>query len=269
MKRVIVVLLMLVVLFLVMGSAELSVSEPGDIYNLGDKLYITVTDVKGSDNGNLNIDLVCSNSTVNLLKISARAFSLDGGQAYSIPYKILTKDDLEIDDLSVIVGSCTLRTNLASNVVVSKSFTISNNLNVNANIDKLKFNPGDEATIDIDVKRADGQPFDGLYKISNFTSIAGTVEDGSVIKNFKIPTDMPAGEYFIAVEAYSVGSDGDIMNSGSANFYVIVSQVPTSIEFGLSDLEIVPGNDLKINPAIVLLNALYFNKCRIYSIDYD
>ena len=37
-------------------SSELAITEPADIYNLGDKLFVTATGLKGYDQGNLNID---------------------------------------------------------------------------------------------------------------------------------------------------------------------------------------------------------------------
>ncbi len=251
MKRGIIALWMMIFIFFGLVGAELSVSEPNDVYNLGDKLYITATNLKGYESGNLNIDLICSNATINLLKISARAFSFDGGQSYSIPYKILTREDLEIVDLNSIVGTCRMKTNLALEVVESKSFVISNDLNINANINKLKFSPGDEAIIDIDVKRADGEPFDGFYSISNFTVIEGEIKEGMAVKNIQIPNDMEAGEYFMKIEAYDLDSERGKMNNGSVDLYVVINQVPTSIESGISDVEVVPGNNLKINPSIL------------------
>jgi hypothetical protein len=86
--------------------AQLTISEPEEVYNLGDKLYVSLEGIRGSDEGNLNIDLVCNNQNYNLLRISARAFSKDRDQYYSIPYKTLTKEDLEINNLQEIVGTC-------------------------------------------------------------------------------------------------------------------------------------------------------------------
>lgn len=254
-----IMLLMGLVLCSSLVFAELKASEPNDIYNLGDKLFITVTDIKGSDTGNLNVDLVCSNSTVNLLKLSARAFSVEGGQAYSIPYKFLTKGDLEIDDLSSIVGECRIKTNLADEIIESKSFVISRELNVNANLNKVVLGPGEDAHLTIDVTRADGEPFEGFFRIHNFSNIEGEVVGGAVDRNIRIEDNMPAGNYFMNIEVYDLDLENNIMNNGSDNLFVEVSQVPTSIEMGISDLEIVPGNTFKINPSILDQSGILIN----------
>lgn len=250
--------------------AELRVSEPNDIYNLGDKLFITVTDIKGSETGNLNVDLVCSNSTVNLLKLSARAFSSEGGQSYSIPYKLLTKGDLEIDDLSQIVGDCRIKTNLANEIIESKSFVISRSLNVNANLNKVVLSPGDNVHLNIDANRADGEPFEGFFKIMNFSAIEGEVVGGIVDKDITIESNMPAGNYFMNIEAYDLDLEGNVINSGSENLFVEIKQVPSSIEMGISDLEIVPGNNFKINPSILDQSSIVMNgTVSIYVTDPD
>ena len=77
-------------------SAQLSVSETDDVYNLGDRLYVSIDGIVGADSGNLNLNLVCGNSTTNLLKISARAFPKGEGSSYSLPYKIISADDLDV-----------------------------------------------------------------------------------------------------------------------------------------------------------------------------
>ena len=38
-------------------SARLAISEPDNIYNLGDKIYVSVEGIQGADSGNLNINL--------------------------------------------------------------------------------------------------------------------------------------------------------------------------------------------------------------------
>jgi len=270
MKRVIVMLLISLILCLSLVFAELRASEPNDIYNLGDKLFITITDIKGSETGNLNVDLICSNSTVNLLKLSARAFSSEGGQSYSIPYKFLTKGDLEIDDLSAIVGDCRIKTNLANEIIESKSFVISRDLNVNANLNKVVLSPGDSVHLNIDVSRADGDSFEGFFRIMNFSAIEGEVVGGIVDKDIVIESSMPAGNYFMSIEVYDLDLENNVMNSGSENLFVEIKQVPTSIEMGISDLEIVPGNNFKINPSILDQSGIVMNgTVSIYVTDPD
>jgi len=85
--------------------ADISISDPEGIYNLGNRLYIDLDGLRGSENGNLDIDLDCGNTTVNMVRIPARAFATDEDQSYSVPYKVLDREDLGIVNLRDIVGN--------------------------------------------------------------------------------------------------------------------------------------------------------------------
>ena len=86
-KRVFGILFMSI--FLISFSlADVSLSEPDDIYNLGDRIYISAYGIVGSEYGNLNIDMNCGNKSINLLRIPSKVFSFEEEQTYSLPYKI-------------------------------------------------------------------------------------------------------------------------------------------------------------------------------------
>ena len=51
--------------------ADISISEPSAVYNLGDRLYIDLGGLRGANNGNLDINLVCENVTINMIRIPA------------------------------------------------------------------------------------------------------------------------------------------------------------------------------------------------------
>jgi len=251
-RRILVLALLFVSLSLV--AADLAITEPADIYNLGDKLYVTATGLRGYENGNLNIDLDCGNATVNLLKISARAFPEDGGQSYSIPYKFLTKEDLEIKDIKSIVGDCTIKANLAEEVVESKRFTISDKVMVTAKIDKIKYNPGEDVTLVMQVQRADGAPFIGYFETSNFTEKEGEFtedDEGRIDMTLRVEDNKAPGSYFLNVLAYNLDVDDDVTNNGSDSVLIIVNQVPTRIEPTQSDVEAIPGESISLSPTVM------------------
>ena len=120
-------------------SAEIILSEPDAIYNLGDRLYVSVDGLVGTESGNLNINLVCGNSTTNLVKISGRAFSSEEPQLYSIPYKILDPVDLEIANISSILGSCQILASLGADASSTNTFEITNNVLVSASLNKSNY----------------------------------------------------------------------------------------------------------------------------------
>ena len=85
------------ILMLVFASsfvlAGITISEPLDVYNLGDRLYVSAEGLVGAESGNLNVDLICGNRTINLEKMSARRYSPGEAFPYSLPYKFLNKED--------------------------------------------------------------------------------------------------------------------------------------------------------------------------------
>lgn len=248
MKRALGLIVFMLCSSLVFG---LTINDPQDMYQLGDKLFVTTTELKGYPSGNLNVDLMCGNTTVNLLKISARAFSEEGGQSYSIPYKILTKEDLEIERVNSIVGSCFIRANLANEVVETKRFLISNKISVEGSVDKLRYNPGEDVVLELKAKRSDGGLFNGYYALSNFTDKSGNLSEGEAEVTFNVKETMPPGKYFLRISVFNEDSEGEILNNGSKEIFVIVNQVITAVQAPIDTVEIVPGDSLRLNPKIV------------------
>jgi len=237
--------LLLVVLMSYGVLADISISEPMDVYNLGDRLYVEVAGLRGANNGNLNIDLVCENSSINLVRISARAFSVDKDQSYSVPYKILDKEDLEILNLKEIVGGCQIVASLGSNVVSTKIFEISDAVVVRVSLDKTLYNPGESVSVDIEAVKKNGVELDGFVEGSNASSFNKAIEEGGVGEVFIIPETAEAGTYILTVRAYDSGENG-ILNSGEGVVSYEVNQIATSLVMSLSDVVAVPGENFTI-----------------------
>ncbi len=245
------------ILFIIIGLflfsnvlAEMQVNEPKEIYNIGEKLYISINDIKGSSEGNLNINLICGNNTINLLKISARAFSSDTKQSYSLPYKILTKDDLEIDDINKIIGKCKVIVSLNSESVKTKDFQITNLVKINSNINKLTYTPGETISIDIASTNSNGEAFNGKYEISNFSFIKGDLINGKASAQIMLDEKQKSGTYLLNIIVYDEDSKGEILNNNSKIEYFVVSQKATSVNLGISNTQLNPGEKLKINPEL-------------------
>ena len=92
--------------FLMMFSfacAKISISTPDELYNLGDKLYVTVTIIPSVVSGNFEIVLNCANQSAVIYKVPSEAsFSLNKEQMIST-YISLTNE--YIGNLS---GNCYL-----------------------------------------------------------------------------------------------------------------------------------------------------------------
>lgn len=235
-------LIVLVSSFVVAG---ISLSEPLRVYNLGDRLYISADGIVGADNGNLNFDLVCGNRTTNLVKISARSFSPEEKQSYSVPYKILTLEDLEIANLSEIIGSCQVVASLGANVISTKVFTISDDVAVSVFLNKAAYDPGEGITVKIEAIKANGQLLNGFVEGSNITSFSKSIVNGAVSEVFSTPETIEAGNYYLGVRAYDVGKSG-ILNEGSAGVVFSINQVVSSLVMSLGDVVATPGESFNV-----------------------
>ncbi len=229
--------------------ADISISEPLDVYNLGDKLYIDLDGLRGAENGNLDIDLSCENDSVNLVRIPARAFSTGEDQSYSIPYKVLDLEDLGILDLKSIVGICQIIASLSGNAVSSKTFEVSDDIVVTASLDKLEYNPGESVVVKIEAVKLNGVLVNGFVEGSNVSSFNRVIEEGFAEEIFSVSETAEAGVYYLGVRVYDVGFGG-VLNEGKQVVSYVVNQVATSLVLSLSDLAAVPGGNFSIGVEI-------------------
>jgi hypothetical protein len=212
----------------------------------------------GSENGNLNIDLICSNETINLVKISARVFSSIEEQSYSIPYKILNKEDLEITDLNKILGTCQVTSSLGPNVASTKTFTITKNIIVAASLDKPTYNPGETIIVNVEATKANGILLNGFIEGLNASSFSKAIEEGAATEIFSMPETTEAGIYRLDIRAYDIGEDG-ILNEGSTFTFFNINQVPSSLIMSLSDVEVIPGNNFTIGTEVFDQSGIEMN----------
>jgi len=244
------VIVAVLVFMMSFAVADISLSEPYDVYNLGDRLYVSADGLLGSEIGNLNINLVCGNGTTNLVKISSRSFSAGEEQSYSIPYKILEKNDLEVTDLNAIVGSCQVVASMGPKVASTKTFTISKDVMISATVDKTEYEPGEPVTVTIDAVKANGVALNGFVDgDANSSSFSAAVEEGVAVASFVTPETAEGGSYSLNLIAYDSGSDG-ILNSGEATIFFKVRQIPTSMVMSLSEIEVAPGAELTIGAEV-------------------
>jgi len=246
-KRASVILVFLMVFSFV--SAEITLSEPREVYNLGDQIYITAEGLRGGDTGNLDINLVCSNESTNLVRISARAFSEEEEQSYSIPYKILTRSDLGISSYDKILGSCQIVSRMGERIASTKAFTITKDVNIDASFEKLRYEPGEEMRIKVNVKKANGDMLNGFVESLNSSAFSEVVTDGTAVVSFSVPETTESGTYIVSLHAYDVWK-GETLNEGYFDLTYEILQVPSFIILSLSDVQAVPGEDFSISAEI-------------------
>ncbi len=243
-------LLFLVVIIIVCSGvfADISINEMKSVYNLGDRLYVDLGGLRGIDSGNLDINLVCNNESINLVRIPARSFPADSDQKYSA-YKILNREDLGTSNLSNIIGSCQVAVSMESDIALSNLFKISNNVAVDVSLNKATYNPGEAVIVNITALKTNGVLLNGFIEGSNASSFSKEIKDGAVEETFNIPKTSEAGFYSLNVYAYDVGANG-VLNKGYGLSSYTVNQVASSLVLSLSDNNVVPGNNFSIGAAV-------------------
>ncbi|MCR4285222.1 MAG: hypothetical protein NUV97_04250 [archaeon] len=246
-KKVLVILLFFGLIGFV--NAAISLSEPLEVYNLGDRLYVTADGLVGADSGNLNIDLVCGEQKSNLLRISARAFSKELEQTYPLPYKILSKEDLEIENISSIIGSCQLIATMGSMATSSKIFTVTDNIIVTPNLDKATYNPGEGIQLTINAIKENGDLLNGFIQVTGSVDLTKAIVGGNITEVFSMPETTKAGTYSIEIIAYDTSTDG-VLNQGKGEASFTINQVPSSLIPSLSETDVLPGTALTFGAEI-------------------
>jgi len=240
--------------FIFMASfvlADISLLEPQDVYNLGDKLYVTAEGLMGVEIGNLNVDLICGNRTTNLESMSARRYDGEEALPYSLPdgYKFLNKEDLDIENLTDILGNCQVKLTIGRQVAVTKIFTITDTILVTAVLEKESYNPGEGITVNIEAVKANGDLLYGFIEGMNSSIFSKAVENGFVTEVFSMPETIEAGTYDLGIRAYDRGKDG-VLNEGFTTVSFKINQVASNMVISLSGDEVMPGEEFTIGAEI-------------------
>lgn len=233
-KELILIGFITIIALTALASARLTISEPLGVYNLGDKLYITVDTVPAAVTGNFEINIVCSNQTVNVYRVPAEpSFSL------GVEQKITTYVTLSPSTYDSLIGSCKIVSDLGGEEAVSKSFLISNNIIVTSSLDKLMYDPGEQITLTVNAVKANGNLLNGFSDISDAATMSKMIQDGKLVSAFAMARTAEPGNYTLNINAYD--TDGNqTLNSGNSSVSFFINQIPSSIQVSLSGTEIAP-----------------------------
>ncbi len=221
-------------------SAKISISEPLSVYNLGDSVPLTITLAPNSNDGWFTVDLICGSQTITIEKIMGKSF-------YPTEEQIRTlKLPLTEDYIGNITGDCKIKTAINSEETSTQTFRVSNKVNLDAKLDKDRYNPNEIVTLTISAIKENGKPLEGFLETRGIASITKAIVAGEVIEKFTVSEKQEAGVYELNVLVYDK-INGKILNSDNKTLKLAVNQIPTFVELSLSELEATPSQDYKFS----------------------
>jgi len=245
MRFKLILLAVLIVLAMNMISAEIMLSQPQAIYNLGDSLGVSATIKASQDSsGFFELSLNCENGSQNFYR---SPLSLKADEERKIETSlVLTK--------SVVLGAgnCDLDASFIDESKQSQQFKVSDKVDVSLNVDNLSVDPSKEVIVKGNAKKENNQQVEGFLelKIENTDiGITQAVVNGSFIANFSFPENAKSGNYILIARVYEK-YQGEETNNGEAKTSVFVKKKPTKIEIAVSNQNIKPGEKLIIKPTI-------------------
>ncbi|MEI7719283.1 MAG: hypothetical protein WCI72_05425 [archaeon] len=198
----------------------------------------TVTVNPSVVSGSFEINLICENNSVNVYKISPA----EGAFSASVVQKINHKIILTKEYIGSLSGDCYIESFLGKETVSSNHFLLTEDISLNAKIDKTAYNPGETVLVSIDAKKANGVLLNGNYEVTSSASFKGKVEKGIASNSFKVDNNASAGKYELVFYVFDSDANG-VLNQEKTAVYYEVKQVPTKLEIGLSSFEALPNQN--------------------------
>jgi hypothetical protein len=228
-----------------LSSAYINLDEIKEVYNLGDKLYITASILPDIVEGKFEINLVCDGKSINIERMSAEPRFAAGEEAkYSTFIKLVP------ENIGNLKGKCNVQVSVGSEKASTKSLIISDKILTSIKLDKLSYNPGETIILDLEAKKENGDSLEGFFNSTGIFSLSRQIKNGKLIEKLAVDKDLASGLYSVDVLVYdSIGSIK--LNNAKTSFSFNVNQVPTSLNLALSESEANPGSNITINSEIL------------------
>ncbi len=238
----------MVVLFLLLlpiASAEIQLTKNIDSsYNIEDKLSFAISIVPDKTiQGFLGSVLNCDKYTLNYFT-TPLSLVQNAKVDLTIPDLILTED---------MLGKCSININiqdLNKNIIEKRevgNFLVSNNLDIEAFLNKQTFKPGDEVEVSGVVKNSRGDALDNVpitIIIDNKETKIANVNDKKFSLTFTLDNNIKSFEHTITLEAKQN------VNSGKKTIQFYVAPVPARLKNSYEKFEFLPGETIEVESVL-------------------
>jgi hypothetical protein len=238
---------LLIVLFLLpLISAEIIITQPNALYNIGDDFNVTIAISQNQDvNDFLQASLICPGKSIELYK---SPISIKAG----VQKNIALEATLDKSLIGNSIGECTISAIYLNEEQSSQKFEISNKIEVSSQINNSVLLPGESTTIVGTAKKINGQNLEGFVEASipeiNF-SLSGTVSAGKFEFIITLPDNVPSSTYDLKIRAYEKNLN-EITNEGTSSNTIRVKQVIRKIDLAFDSPSIIPGNQIAYAPLL-------------------
>ncbi len=234
------------VTFSMMVGAEVILSQPSSIYNLGDTIPITATVASSvSANGYYQMYLICAGSEKEFYR---QYLVLTPGDEKTMDAIILLNDDTMGS-----AGTCKIKGKFNDQYSLTQEFAVSDKTTITASLEKEVYNPEEGVIVKGSAIKENSQAVNGFVEVKipeKQISVSGIVNDGSFLLNFSFPKNTKSQIYTVDVEVYEKDSSGKKINSGTTQLALTINQIPTTLEIEIPKSEIDPGDTLTFTPKL-------------------
>lgn len=222
-----------ILMLLPLAAAEITLNSPNNVYSLGDEIAVklSIAEEQAVD-GLISVTLKCGSYDVPFF-VNSITISPDEAK------------DIDIEPLKLAkTGECVISAELKkyNDTIDSAStagFEISGKINISSQINKKYLSPGEKIEIIGTAEKANGVAFNGVGTAS-FDDKSSTLKIKERFSyELELDEKIKSGSHRIRLDL----SDAD-GNSGSAEYEIIVQNVPTAIGIELNQEAFSPGDDL-------------------------
>ena len=239
-KREIALLLVLSVYLINFAGAEIYLSQPETLYNIGDNFNVSIELIPNEAKTDFfNVALICGSNQIELYK-SIETLAQNEKLTKEIKGKF---NDFIVGNFT---GECYFKARYSNDEFSTQKFKIVDLVNIKFDIQGFSFKPGQDVKITGQALKANGELLNGFselkIEILEISSIAQVV-NGDFSFNFNLPENALSGNHIIKINAYEKDGSGNKKNKGEISDYIKVEQIIKTLELAIENNMISPGNE--------------------------
>jgi len=227
-------------------SAEIFISQPNVVYNLGDEFNLSISiSPSQNTNGFFVAKLVCGASEVD---ISRNYLSVKAAQQKTQSISLVIGNEL-IGDAG---GECFVNVLYGNEEANSQHFEIARSMEVILSVPGTQYEPGKIVNLEGRAVKSNGALVNGFVDLGIVglnVNLTGVVNSGVFNFSITVPSNAAPKSYDVEARVYEKLNELK-SNEGYAKSTLKVKQIIKNTNISLSKKEIVPENDLLYTPML-------------------